>query len=176
MKAKRKIGIIYSILIVLLVIILSFILFVYFYRFFAVKEIDDVTPEIACESKLLEKSDVLWVIPIFDNRSIAEDKAWCESILALNKTLGLHGVYHTYREFGQPRNQEYIDSGIDAFEECFGFKPEMFKAPQLYLSKENENTLENMGLVVKNKLNQLMHKVYHCSDTGQFSNKIIDWF
>ncbi|MBU0760487.1 MAG: hypothetical protein KJ600_00255 [Nanoarchaeota archaeon] len=139
------------------------------------KQLDDLSPEIPCSENLIEKSDVLWVIPKFNNISI-QDKEWCDYILSLNKTLGLHGVYHTYEEFQTPRSQDYLNEGITAFENCFHFKPEIFKPPQLKISKENKQLIKNSGLKLKTQANQLTHKVYHCSDTGKFSNRFIDWF
>src|SRR3990170_9020936 len=92
-------------------ILIVFSIALYSSRHFSQKELDDVTPEISCEKNLLDKSNVLWIVPIFENKSIAEDKVWCDGVLALNKTLGLHGVYHTYQEFGLERNEDYIDVG-----------------------------------------------------------------
>ena len=64
-------------------------------RFFSHRELDDVTPGIQCDDSLLKKSDVLWIIPDFNNTSVANDKSWCDYIISLNKTLGMHGVYHS---------------------------------------------------------------------------------
>jgi len=135
-------------------------------------ELDDVTPGIQCDASLIDKSDVLWVIPLYKNDSILNHQDWCDSLLAKNKTLGMHGVYHTFNEFFEKRNSEYVLRGIDAFEKCFGKKPEMFKAPQLALSSENRKMIESMRMKVKGKWNQLFRKVYHCSDTGVMPN----WF
>jgi predicted deacetylase len=164
------------IIIAVLIGIAFLFIFLYFSRHFSSKELDDVTPGISCEKDLIEKSDVLWIIPIFENESIAGNEEWCSGILALNKTLGLHGVYHTYNEFGFERNEDYLNVGIRAFEDCFGFRPKIFKAPQLKLSSENKALLEEERFEVKNKFNQLTHKVCHCEDTGMFSNNIIDIF
>ena len=88
----------------------------------------------------------------------------------------MHGVYHTYHEFGTPRNESYILEGIDAFEKCFGYKPILFKAPFLVLSKENKKTLQNNGFEIQGYPNQVMHKVYHCAGAGWTSPKLQDWF
>jgi predicted deacetylase len=165
---KKKI--IISIILILLVSLFFSI------RLFSSKEIDDINPEIPCLEKYIEKSDILWVIPKYQNKSIAENKEWCESILKLNKTLGLHGIYHTYEEFKTNRNLGYLQEGINIFEECFGFKPKIFKAPQLEISKQNKKLIKNNNLKLKGKMNQGLHKVYHCNDTGIFSNKFIDFF
>ena len=160
----------------ILAIVILFVLALYFNRLFSVVQVDDVTLGIECDTSLLQKSDILWVIPIFDNKSIADDKEWCNYILSFNKTLGLHGVYHNYNEFSTFRDSGYLQAGIDAFEKCFGYKPTIFKAPQLALSDENRELLESEGFKVYGQYNQITHKVYHCSDTGLFSNRFIDRF
>jgi len=75
MKNKLKIvaGIILAVLIGLLI-----------FRAFSAKELDDVSPGIPCDKNLLEKSDILYVIPLFENASIAENKTWCTEILDMN--------------------------------------------------------------------------------------------
>ncbi len=136
----------------------------------------DISPEIPCEQKYIEKSDILWVVPKFDNKPISEDKQWCQEILSLNKTLGLHGLIHEFEEFNKNQNQEYIQEAIDIFEQCFGAKPEMFKPPQLKISKGNKKLIRNNDLDLESGFNQLFHKVYHCSDSGRFSNKFVGLF
>ena len=173
---KRKINPFFLWMAVASLILVLLITDLYIARAFSHTELDDVTPEIQCDQDLLEKSDILWVIPIFNNISIADNKKWCDYILSLNKTLGLHGVYHTYNEFGTLRDERYVDDGIIAFEECFGFKPEIFKAPQINLTAHNKNMLEEEGFVVYGQQSQITHKVYHCSDTGVFHNSFIDRF
>lgn len=148
----------------------------YIIRFYNLKELDDVSPKIECKNELLEKSEILWVIPFYDNLSISENKIWCSQTLALNKILGMHGIYHTYKELEIDRDEEYIKKGIEAFENCFGFKPAIFKPSHLALSSKNKLIIINNGLKPYGKFNQLMHKVYHCSDGGRFPNKLIDIF
>ncbi len=148
----------------------------YSIRLYNPRELDDVSPKIECENELLEKSDILWIIPLYGNISIFENKTWCNRILSLNKTLGMHGVYHTYKELDIDRNKEYIELGINAFENCFGFKPTIFKPSHLAISSNNKLIIKDNNLKLYGKLNQLTHKVYHCEDTGRFSNKIIDIF
>ena len=159
---------------ILLLIIPTLILTIFLIRLTSPKEIDDVSPEIPCEQEYLEKSDILWVIPKFNNKPISENQIWCEKILSLNKTLGLHGITHEFREFNTDKNQEYLEGGIKIFEDCFGFKPEMFKPPQLKISKENKKLIKEYNL--KLNFNQLIHKVYHCENTGTFSNRVVDLF
>ncbi|MFA5953068.1 MAG: DUF2334 domain-containing protein [Candidatus Pacearchaeota archaeon] len=133
------------------------------------REIDDVSPNIPCEQeqKYLKKADILWVIPKFTNKSISENPEWCEYILSLNKTLGMHGITHEYREFKRNNiSQEELEQGIKIFEECFGFKPTMFKSPQLRINKENKELLKQNDLRLRSKITQFTHKVYHCNNGG----------
>jgi len=159
-------------ILIILLLLLTFSLI----RTISPKEIDDVSPEILCEQNYLKKSDILWVIPKFNNKPISENQTWCEQILNLNKTLGLHGVMHEFEEFAIDKNQEYLDDGIKIFEECFRFKPDRFKPPQLKISNENKELIKKNNIKLKGKFNQLFHKVYHCNDSGKFSNWIIDLF
>lgn len=146
-------------------------------RLFSHTEIDDISPGIFCEQKYLEKADVLWVIPEFENRGISENKRWCKEILNLNKTLGLHGFSHEYKEFGDDFSEEKLKEGILEFEACFNEAPKMFKAPQLVLSERNKVLLEKYNLFAKGKVNQLTHKVYHCEDESKFSKGLFpNWF
>jgi predicted deacetylase len=156
------------------VVFLIFLLF--FIRLVSPVEIDDVNPDIFCSENLLGKSDILWIIPKFENKSVAENKEWCKKISNLNKTIGLHGVYHFFDEFETTRNPEYLLEGSDIFKECFGFAPEIFKPPQLEISGENKKLIKENSLMLKGKVNQLMHKVYHCDDSGLFPNRFIDFF
>ena len=161
-----------KILLLIVCLLIGVALILFFIRLFSPIEIDDVSPAISCNSVLLERSDVLWVIPLYKNASIGNNTEWCNSLLALNKTIGMHGVRHTFNEFSENRDEKYVQEGVDAFEKCFGRKPDMFKAPQLALNGENKKLIEREGMVVKGKLNQILHKVYHCRDTGTFHN----WF
>ena len=140
------------------------------------RHIDDVSPGIECELSLLEKSEVLYVIPKFENRSISENLSWCKEILGLNKTLGMHGVYHTYYEFAEERNESYLNEGMKIFEQCFGFKPEYFRPPQLKISKENKRLVKSLGMNFEGYGSTIFHKGYHCNDSGRLSNKFMDFF
>ena len=163
-------------LLILGFLLVGLIVFTFIYRLFSLREIDDVTLGIECTRELLDKSDILWVIPLFENKSIADDSAWCDYILSLNKTLGMHGVYHTYREFGEIRDEEYVREGMNEFEKCFGFRPKMFKPPQMYFDEGNKYAIEYLGMSIRGKISQVFHKAYHCSDTGVVSNRFMDLF
>ncbi len=161
---------------IILLVIFSIILIIFFIRLINPTEIDDVSPEIPCEQNLIDKSDVLWIIPNFDNVSIAENMSWCEQILSLNKTIGMHGVMHKYDEFKTDRTNEYVLGGINIFEKCFGFKPTRFKPPQLIISGNNEKLIKNNNMELMTNLNQITHKVYHCNDSDIIKNWVIDLF
>ena len=159
-----------------LVVFLVLIFLLLSVRLISDRELDDVSPGISCSDELLLKSDILWVVPYYEDKPISDDIEWCNSILDLDKTLGLHGVDHSYGEFRFEKDREYVLNGVEIFEECFGFKPEIFKAPHLALSSENKKLVESFDMKVSGKFNQLTSKVYHCSDTGKFSNRFIDLF
>lgn len=161
-------------LLIIILLLISLILFILAIRLTSPREIDDISPEISCEEKYFQKADILWIIPKYNNKLISENKEWCNYILNLNKTLGMHGITHEFDEFSINRKQEYIQEGINIFEDCFGFKPEIFKAPQLKISEENKKLIIKNNLKLKEKYNQFFHKVYHCRETGMFPNKIVD--
>jgi len=142
----------------------------FFVRLVLSSQLDDVTPEISCDEKLLDLTDIYYVIPKFNNISISENKEWCKGILAREKELAMHGVYHVYNEFGDFRDGIYFQDGVDIFEECFGVVPKRFKPGQLKWNKENDWIKKEMNVDLF--WNQLFHKVYHCEDTGKFPN----WF
>lgn len=162
--------------VLIFVFIIVFGLFLF--RAFSERWIDDVSPGIDCEDKLLEKADVYYVIPEFEGRDIGNESymEWCEMILGKGKRIAIHGVYHTYQEFGVTRDSDYFFRGLEAFEECFGFIPREFKAPQLVLNKENKEMLEGLGFLVRGRLGQIFHKTYHCGDSGLFPNWVVDLF
>jgi hypothetical protein len=171
---KKKIYII-NIFLIIILIIFALAISLFLIRTFSSKQLDDVSPEIQCDSKLLEKADILYIIPKYNNKSISNNTQWCNQISSLNKTLALHGFYHTYNEFGVNRNKEYLEEGIIEFKNCFNEKPEKFKPPQTSITKDNK-------FLIKNKMefdslpNQIFHKVYHCNDTGKFPNWFMDLF
>ena len=160
-----------------LIVLFLLILILFLIRLISPREIDDVSPEIPCEKEYIEKSEVLWVIPMQNNKSISENQNWCREILSLNRTLGLHGIRHTYWEFKLNNiSQEELNLGIQEFEKCFGYKPEIFKPPYLRINKENRALIKENNLKLKSKFNQDIHKVYHCNNSGALDNKIIDIF
>lgn len=159
---------------ILLALILALVL-IFFIRLINPREIDDVAPGIRCDNSLLQKSDILWVVPDYSS-SIADNEEWCKNILSLNKSLGLHGIHHTYNEFGIIRNRTYVEKGIADFEKCFGYKPNRFKPPQLSFIDKNVELIKSENMSLSFYFEEITHKVYHCSDTGKFSNELIKWF
>jgi predicted deacetylase len=157
-----------AILLIILLIPLFFLI-----RIFSSTQIDDISPEISCPELKQYDPDILWIIPKYNNIPISSNKTWCKEIITLNKTLGIHGITHEYKEFEKEIKTEDLEEAINIFEECFNKKPEIFKAPQLALSKENKKLLEKYNLTLFGQINQIKSKVYHCENTGRFSNKLI---
>jgi len=164
-----------KIILISILLLISIILLILYLRIINPVQIDDLHPEINCSEEYIEKSDILWVIPNLNNKSVSNNKEWCNQILSLNKTIGMHGVFHESLEFYKNRDQEYLQQGIDIFEQCFKVKPTMFKPPQLKISHNNKKLIKKNNLHLKSLFNQITHKVYHCDNRGLFSNKIIDW-
>lgn len=156
--------------------IISLILILFFIRFFSEKQLDDLSPKIQCNEELLNKVDAYYVIPNFQGNIISENIDWCKKIKSYNKSLRMHGVTHEYLEFLKiERNQEYLQQGIEIFENCFNETPITFKSPQNLISLKNKQLIKrNMNL--DSIFNAIFHKVYHCNDSGVFSNKLIDFF
>lgn len=162
-----------------LIVLFAILVIWFLIRLISPREIDDVTPGIPCENekKYVEKSEYLWVIPNFQGNKISENPEWCKEILSLNKTLGMHGIKHTYREFKRENiTQEELQEGIGIFEECFGYKPKIFKYPQLRHNKENKKLLEQNNLKIRTKFSQFTHKIYHCNNGGIKDPKLKDIF
>jgi len=76
-----------SIAIILIIISLFFIALLSF-RLISPREIDDVSPGITCESKYLEKADVLWIIPDFNNTNISKRVGLSADFGYFRKSLG----------------------------------------------------------------------------------------
>ncbi len=162
-----------NILIIFFILIISLFLT----RLINPTEIDDISPGINCPEIEKYNPDTLYVIPNYNNNTIPHNEEWCNYILSLNKTLALHGITHTYREFLYLNiSQEELDFGISEFEKCFGFEPEIFKPPQMKINKENKKIIKENNLKLKTKVSQITHKIYHCSDSGIIANNIIHIF
>lgn len=150
----------------------SLVILLFLIRLILPIQLDDVSSGIYCESELLERSDVYFVIPAYQGIPISDDINWCEKILSYNKTLAMHGVRHTYEEFGGDISEEDLTYGMDIFKKCFGYLPERFKPPQMKINQENTDLVgERLKLV--GPFNQLFHKTYHCEDTGVMPNWLV---
>lgn len=148
----------------------------FFIRALGPSELDDVHPDINCSEAYINEADILWIIPKYNGSSIADNKDWCKKIKSKNKILGLHGLYHTYEEFANESKVYDLVEAVEIFEECFGQKPLYFKAPQLKVSEENKEIIEDLNMTLKGKFNSVAHKVYHCKDAGKISNNLIRAF
>ncbi len=170
-KKKKKIfGIIFFTIILLFVVL-------FLIRLVSPTEIDDITPGIPCPELQKYNPDVLYVIPDYNNTPISENPEWCRYILSLNKTLELHGITHTYREFlYSDISQMDLAEGIIQFEKCFNQSPDMFKPPQLDINNRNRKLIKNNKLVLRTRFDQITHKVYHCSDSDVIPNRIVNLF
>jgi predicted deacetylase len=161
--------------IILCILILLVLLFLI--RLINPTEIDDVSPGIFCSEIQQYNPDVLYVIPDYEDHPLSFYPEWCSYILSLNKDIGMHGVTHTYKEFlYNDISQGELDFGISEFQKCFGYPPEMFKPPQLAISNKNKQLIKENNLKFRGSLNQLTHKVYHCSDSDKIPNKIVNIF
>lgn len=123
--------------------------------------IDDVYPTNSCDD-LIKKADVIYVIPNFENNSISENKGWCTKIKSLNKTMGLHGIKHSYHEFAQEIDIENITLAVNAFETCFGEKPTLFRPPYNLITKQNEEKISRFNMTIYKK-RFLVHPYCHCN-------------
>jgi len=170
--AKREV---FSIIYIFLLSIYLLLILLFFIRLISPRQIDDFSPEIPCDQRLIDKADVLYVIPKYNNKSISENQAWCDYTLSLNKELALHGLYHTYEEFATDRDESYLQESIDIFTECFNQPPKRFKPPQIKISENNAKMISKK-MKLDYKLNQIFHKVYHCNDSGKYKNYLIDIF
>ena len=153
-------------------VILLFCLFLI--RLINPTEIDDISPEINCPEITKYNPDILYIIPNYKNNPISNNEEWCDYILSLNKTLALHGINHTYQEFLNSNiKPEQLNFGISEFEKCFNKTPKMFKPPQLKISPNNKLLIKQNNLELKTKFNSIIHKVYHCNDSGNIPNSLI---
>lgn len=155
---------------------ISLAIIIFISRLISPTEIDDVSPGIYCEQNYLKKADILWIIPMYNETPISNNKSWCNEILNLNKTLGMHGIQHYFEEFKENLTNQQIEEGVKIFQDCFKKRPEIFKSPKLRTSEENKIKLYQQDLKLKSYKNQLFHKVYHCNNSGTLPNWFHDLF
>jgi predicted deacetylase len=164
--------------VLVITIFLSLIILLFTIRLISPNQIDDVNSEIPCPEIQKYKPDILYIIPNYNNNPISENETWCKEILALNKTLELHGINHQpYREFlVENITQEKMNFALEELQKCFNQTPEKFKPPQLKISKENKKLIRKNNLKIISNANAIIHKVYHCNDAGSIKNKWIKIF
>lgn len=170
MKIKKKFAL--KIALGVILVLVGIIVLLGITRSLTYKQIDDVHPSINCSEKYIKESDVLMIIPLFNNDSIANHPEWCKKILEYNKTLGLHGVRHTYNEFLSNISKEDMDLAIGEFKKCFEKYPELFEPPQWEISSENRKLVETY-IPVTNQLRGMFHKIYHCEESGNFGYRFL---
>lgn len=162
---------------IIVLTIVSLIAIIFLIRFLNPTEIDDVSPEIPCPEIEKYNPNILYVTPNFMNIPISENIEFCKEILSLNKTLALHGINHTYREFLYENiSQKNLNFAISEFQKCFNQTPKIFKPSHLQISKTNKKLIKENNLELKTWFNQGTHKVYHCNNSGILPNKIIKIF
>lgn len=123
--------------------------------------VDDVYPNNSCDN-LLEKADIIYVVPTFENNSINNDKEWCTYIKSLNKTIGLHGIKHSYHEFDNNIDEEKIALAINSFKTCFEEEPLLFRPPYNIINKKNEEIISNFNMTIYKK-KFIAHPYCHCN-------------
>mgnify|MGYP005866938633 CR=1 FL=1 len=158
------------------VVIASLLITIFILRLTTPKEIDDIHPNWPCEKEYIEKSEILWIMPMFNNSPISENKTWCEKMRNTNKSFGLHGIQSWYREFNEEINETHLIKAIEEYKQCLGEKPTMFKAPALKITKENKKLIKKYNMTLRTPYHQTIHKVYHCQNTGVFPNWFHDVF
>jgi hypothetical protein len=128
---------------------------------------DDVHQNITQNYKYIDKSDMLFVIPKFENVPLTDNMNFVQKIKNKNKILGMHGVTHspegifTKAEFGYPVKEETIKEGMDIFENAFGYKPKYFKAPCYNLLPENQIKIEKLGMKVVGPETAIFNRLLH---------------
>ena len=156
------------------IILVGLVFGLWLVRLILPSQVDDVNPLMNCTDAVLNMGDVYFAVPEFDRVVISENKSWCNYILSKHKEVEMHGVYHTYLEFAVARNESYFDEGVGIFSSCFGFEPEGFKPPNLGWTRDNDWIRKRMKVYLL--WDQVIHKVYHCGDTGMFPNWLIRIF
>lgn len=128
---------------------------------------DDVHQNIKQNDEYIKKSDILFVIPKYDGVKLTDDKDFINKIKDTGKILGMHGVTHmpaSYTEkaeFGFPISEEKIMDGVKIFEEAFGYKPKIFKAPCYNLLPENHAKIEKLGMTVAGPETLMFNRLLH---------------
>ena len=123
--------------------------------------VDDVHPNNLCNN-LLEKADILYIIPNLENNSISDNEEWCAKIKSLNKTIGLHGIRHSYHEFDEYIDEEELTLAINSFKTCFEEAPLLFRPPYNIINKETEKKISSFNITIYKK-KFVVHPYCHCN-------------
>lgn len=168
------------------IILLIFILYVT--RKYNKIHYDDLSPLLKTNYKYLEKSDIIFIIPKYNDIPITDYPEFITKIKKYaednNKELAMHGVTHSPEgylikaEFGYPLANEYIKEGIDIFENAFGYKPKKFKAPCYNLHPHNEKILKEFNIEIIQVDTLFLNKLYHndTSNSLTYFNYISNFF
>uniref|UniRef100_A0A6C0KQ03 NodB homology domain-containing protein n=1 Tax=viral metagenome TaxID=1070528 RepID=A0A6C0KQ03_9ZZZZ len=143
-------------------------------RRFRLINYDDVHQNIVQNEEYIKKSDILFVIPDYENVKITDDKIFVNKLKTSGKILGMHGVTHepsSYTqkaEFGLPVSEKKITEGMKIFENAFGYKPKFFKAPCYNLLPENKVKIEKLGMTVIGPETLMFNRLLHPSSNNFF--------
>jgi len=133
--------------------------------------LDDVTPTKSCDQLIVE-ADIVYVIPFYKNTSLTNYPGWCGRMKSLNKTFGLHGLTHEYHEFLKPIEAVELQKAITVFENCFGYKPYLFRPPYNKISKENQKKIELFNLTL---YKETFFTLPYCHCQPNFWMKPLNW-
>ena len=158
-----------------IVTIITLLFIIYIIRKFNKVHYDDLTPLIETNYIYLDKSNIIFIIPKYNNIPLTNYPDFIDKIKKYskinNKELAMHGVTHSPEgfistaEFGYPLTFEYIKEGIDIFESAFGYKPKKFKAPCYNLHPKNKEILEKLNIEIIDVDSLLLNKLYHNDNT-----------
>lgn len=123
--------------------------------------VDDAYPGNSCNS-LLKKADIIYVIPLMEDHFLMNNPKWCSEIRSLNKTIGLHGIRHSYHEFNNEISKEGLLLAIQSFEQCFGYKPKLFRPPYNLISNVNHAIIDEYNITVYSA-SYITHPYCHCN-------------
>lgn len=140
-------------------------------RFFNKSHYDDLHPELPFNKEYLDKSDILFIIPNYNNIPITNYPEYIEKLKSYaqknNKQIGLHGYIHkpegffTKAEYGYELPESYIKDNIDLFRKAFNFEPKLFKAPCYNLHPKNREILLKLGLQISDINTLFLNKLFH---------------
>jgi len=135
---------------------------------------DDVHQNIEQNYDYINKSDILFVIPKYQGVKLTDDLNFINKIRQTGKILGMHGVTHeptsyfNKAEFGYNVSEDNIEEGMKIFENAFGYKPKLFKAPCYNLLPENQTIIEKHGMKVVGPKTLIFNRLLHPNSDNIF--------